>query len=178
MTPKLTSKEAKEKTSINIGGVEVGTGFTIIAGPCSVESEKQTIETARAVKAAGADMLRGGAFKPRTSPYAFQGLGLEGLKILEKAREETGLPVVTEVIDPRDVSWVAEYVDEALPRFRRRGPGGEQFVGCLQDDEVLAVESVVASGQAGDLVVGQAARPGDTVMLAPEEDRPADVSDP
>ena len=111
MTPKLTSKEAKEKTSINIGGVEVGTGFTIIAGPCSVESEKQTIETARAVKAAGADMLRGGAFKPRTSPYAFQGLGLEGLKILEKAREETGLPVVTEVIDPRDVSWVAESVD-------------------------------------------------------------------
>jgi len=111
MTPKLTSKEAKEKTTINVRGVEVGTGFTIIAGPCSVESEAQTIETARAVKAAGANMLRGGAFKPRTSPYAFQGLGLEGLKILEKAREETGLPVVTEVIDPRDVSWVAEYVD-------------------------------------------------------------------
>ncbi len=111
MTPKLTSKEAKEKTLINIGGVEVGKGFTIIAGPCSVESEAQTVETARAVKAAGADMLRGGAFKPRTSPYAFQGLGLEGLKILEKARSETGLPIVTEVIDPRDVSWVAEYVD-------------------------------------------------------------------
>jgi len=111
MTPKLTSKDAKEKTLINIGGVEVGKGFTIIAGPCSVESEAQTVETARAVKAAGADMLRGGAFKPRTSPYAFQGLGLEGLKILEKARSETGLPIVTEVIDPRDVSWVAEYVD-------------------------------------------------------------------
>jgi 3-deoxy-7-phosphoheptulonate synthase len=111
MTQNLVSKEGREQTSINIGGVEVGVGFKIIAGPCSVESEKQTIETARAVKEAGADMLRGGAFKPRSSPYAFQGLGLEGLKILEKARAETGLPVVTEVIDPRDVSWVAEYVD-------------------------------------------------------------------
>ena len=111
MTQKLVSKEGREKTSINISGVEVGVGFKIIAGPCSVESETQTIETARAVKDAGADMLRGGAFKPRSSPYAFQGLGLEGLKILEKARAETGLPVVTEVIDPRDVSWVAEYVD-------------------------------------------------------------------
>jgi len=76
-----------------------------------VESEEQTIETARAVKAAGADMLRGGAFKPRTSPYAFQGLGIEGLKLLEKARRETGLPIVTEVLDPRDVSWVAEFAD-------------------------------------------------------------------
>jgi 3-deoxy-7-phosphoheptulonate synthase len=111
MTPKLVSKESRGRTSINIGGVEVGQGFTVIAGPCSVESERQTIETARAVRDAGANMLRGGAFKPRTSPYAFQGLGLEGLKILEKARRETGLPVVTEVIDPRDVSWVAEYVD-------------------------------------------------------------------
>lgn len=107
----LVSKKGRDQTHINIGGVDVGSGFTVIAGPCSVESESQTIETARAVKAAGADMLRGGAFKPRSSPYAFQGLGLEGLKILEKARAETGLPVVTEVIDPRDVSWVAEYVD-------------------------------------------------------------------
>jgi 3-deoxy-7-phosphoheptulonate synthase len=76
-----------------------------------VESESQTIETASAVKQAGADMLRGGAFKPRSSPYSFQGLGLEGLKILARARTETGLPVITEVIDPRDVSWVAEFAD-------------------------------------------------------------------
>ena len=108
---KLASRDQKKRTIVNVGGVEVGRGLTIIAGPCSVESEEQTLETARAVKAAGADMMRGGAFKPRTSPYAFQGLGLEGLKILEKAREETGLPIVTEVIDPRDVSWVAEFAD-------------------------------------------------------------------
>ena len=108
---KLVSRETKERTVIDVSGVKVGEGLTIIAGPCSVESEEQTVETARAVKEAGADMLRGGAFKPRTSPYSFQGLGLEGLKILERARHETGLPIVTEVIDPRDVTWVAEYAD-------------------------------------------------------------------
>ena len=94
-----------------VGDVKVGEDFIVIAGPCSVESEEQTIETAKIVKGAGATMLRGGAFKPRTSPYSFQGLGLKGLKILEKARMETGLPVVTEVTDPRDVSWVCEYAD-------------------------------------------------------------------
>jgi 3-deoxy-7-phosphoheptulonate synthase len=91
--------------------VKIGEDFVVIAGPCSVESEAQTIGTARKVKDAGANMLRGGAFKPRTSPYDFQGLGLKGLKILEKAKKETGLPVVTEVTDPRDVSWVCEYAD-------------------------------------------------------------------
>lgn len=108
---KLASKENKPRTVVHVSGVDIGGGFTVMAGPCSVESEEQVIETAIAVKAAGADMLRGGAFKPRTSPYAFQGLGLNGLKILAKAREETGLPVVTEVLDPRDVSWVAEFAD-------------------------------------------------------------------
>ena len=108
---KLAARNGSGRTVVRVGNVKVGEGFTIIAGPCSVESEEQTLETARAVKAAGADMLRGGAFKPRTSPYAFQGLGLRGLKILEKARDETGLPIVTEVIDTRDVSWVCEYAD-------------------------------------------------------------------
>ncbi len=108
---KYASAEGKEPTRFSIGNVEIGKGLTVIAGPCSVESEAQTLEIAHAVKRAGANMLRGGAFKPRTSPYAFQGLGLEGLKILEKAKNETGLPIVSEVIDPRDVSWVAEYVD-------------------------------------------------------------------
>lgn len=108
---KLASRETEQHTIVNVSGVEVGRDFVVIAGPCSVESEKQTLETANAVKAAGADMLRGGAFKPRTSPYAFQGLGLQGLKILAKARQQTGLPIVTEVIDPRDVSWVAEFAD-------------------------------------------------------------------
>ncbi len=108
---KLAALNENARTVVRVGKVKVGEGFTIIAGPCSVESEEQTLETARAVKAAGADMLRGGAFKPRTSPYAFQGLGLRGLRILAKAREETGLPVVTEVLDTRDVSWVSEYAD-------------------------------------------------------------------
>jgi 3-deoxy-7-phosphoheptulonate synthase len=110
---KLTSfnGERTQRTVFNVGDLRIGEDFVVIAGPCSVESEKQTLETARKVKEAGGNMLRGGAFKPRTSPYDFQGLGLEGLKILEKARKETGLPVVTEVTDPRDVSWVCEYAD-------------------------------------------------------------------
>lgn len=108
---RLSGLQENERTVIQVGHVRVGGGFCIIAGPCSVETEKQTVETAVAVRDCGADMLRGGAFKPRTSPYAFQGLGLKGLKILKKAREVTGLPVVTEVIDTRDVPWVAEYAD-------------------------------------------------------------------
>jgi 3-deoxy-7-phosphoheptulonate synthase len=108
---KLAAREARPPTVVNAGGVEVGSGFAVIAGPCAVETEEQTVTTARAVKKAGANLLRGGAFKPRTSPYAFQGLGLEGLKILATAGRETGLPIVTEVLDPRDVSWVAEYAD-------------------------------------------------------------------
>lgn len=108
---KLVARETQKETVIKVSDVEIGRDFVVIAGPCSVESEKQILDTARAVKAAGADMLRGGAFKPRTSPYSFQGLGIKGLKILEKARKETGLPIVTEVVDPRDVSWVAEFAD-------------------------------------------------------------------
>jgi 3-deoxy-7-phosphoheptulonate synthase len=101
----------QRRTAVPVQRLAVGRDFALIAGPCSVESEKQTVLTAHLVREAGANMLRGGAFKPRTSPYAFQGLGLKGLKILAKAREETGLPVVTEVIDPRDVGWVSEYAD-------------------------------------------------------------------
>ncbi len=107
---KLTGKK-KAKTIVKVGEVEIGKDFVIMAGPCSVESEEQTLTIAHAVKKAGANILRGGAFKPRTSPYSFQGLGLKGLKILAKAREETGLPIITEVIDPRDVQWVSEFVD-------------------------------------------------------------------
>lgn len=110
--PRLYSFLArKERTTIDVRGIKVGEDFTLIAGPCSVENEKQTIVTAQKVKECGANMLRGGAFKPRTSPYSFQGLGIKGLKILAKAREETGLPVVTEVIDTRDAGWVCEYAD-------------------------------------------------------------------
>lgn len=100
-----------ERTIITVGKVRIGAEFVVIAGPCSVENEEQTIKTAIQVKEAGAHILRGGAFKPRSSPYAFQGLGIKGLQILEKAKKETGLPVVTEVLDPRDVSWICEYAD-------------------------------------------------------------------
>ncbi len=100
-----------KRTVIQVGDLRIGEDFVVIAGPCAVESEEQTLMTARLVKEAGAHMLRGGAFKPRSSPYAFQGLGLKALQILERARNETGLPVVTEVVDPRDVSWVCEFAD-------------------------------------------------------------------
>jgi len=105
------SRPDLRRSVVDVNGIKVGQEFVVIAGPCSVETEMQTIKTAIAVKKAGAKMLRGGAFKPRTSPYAFQGLGLKGLKILDKAKKETGLPIVTEVVDTRDVSWVGEYAD-------------------------------------------------------------------
>ncbi|HOU17049.1 MAG TPA: 3-deoxy-7-phosphoheptulonate synthase [Candidatus Marinimicrobia bacterium] len=109
---KLTSIESHlNKTTIKVGDVTIGQDFVVIAGPCAVESEEQLMQTAEAVKAAGANMLRGGAFKPRTSPYDFQGLGLKALKLLEKAKKKYGLPIVTEVLDSRDVTWICEYVD-------------------------------------------------------------------
>lgn len=110
---KLASREIrKESTAVQVGSVQVGRGgFALIAGPCSVESEEQILTAARQVKAAGANLLRGGAFKPRTSPYSFQGLEEEGLKLLARAREVTGLPVVTEVLSPEDVELVAQYAD-------------------------------------------------------------------
>jgi len=108
---KLTSKEHREKTVVEVGGRKIGEDFVIIAGPCSVESREQILETAKFLKEVGADMLRGGAFKPRTSPYSFQGLGEEALKWLREAGDETGLPVVTEVLDTRHVDLVAKYAD-------------------------------------------------------------------
>jgi 3-deoxy-7-phosphoheptulonate synthase len=101
-----------EPTVIEVGGRQIGNShFALVAGPCTVETREQTLETARAVAAAGATMLRGGSFKPRSSPYAFQGMGLEALEILREASEETGLPVVTELLDPRHVEAVAELAD-------------------------------------------------------------------
>ncbi len=108
---KLACSGDHPRTVIDIRGLRLGEDFAVIAGPCSVESETQMLEIAEAVKRGGANMLRGGAFKPRTSPYSFQGLGLRGLRILEKARELTGLPIVSEVMDTRDVAWMCEYVD-------------------------------------------------------------------
>lgn len=96
---------------MDVGGHAIGRDFVIIAGPCAVESAEQTLEAARRVKEAGAHMLRGGAYKPRTSPRAFQGLGEEGLEILRAVREETGLPVVTEVMDARHIEQVSACAD-------------------------------------------------------------------
>lgn len=110
---KLTGRDFKpDKTVIELDDVKIGGKKPVImAGPCAVESEEQILETARAVKAAGAEILRGGAFKPRTSPYSFQGLGEEGLKLLAKAREETGLKIVTELMDIQYLDIVGEYTD-------------------------------------------------------------------
>ena len=101
-----------QPTTVKVGPAAVGREtFTIIAGPCAVESEAQALAAARGAKAAGATILRGGAYKPRTSPYSFQGLGERGLEILARCREDTGLPVVTEVMEPRDVELVASWAD-------------------------------------------------------------------
>jgi 3-deoxy-7-phosphoheptulonate synthase len=110
---KLVSREVKpDDTFVKIGAAQIGGGrFGVIAGPCAVESKEQVDTAASAVKAAGAHFLRGGAFKPRTSPYGFQGLKEEGLKILADARAQTGLPIVTEVMDTRDVELVGRYAD-------------------------------------------------------------------
>ena len=110
---KLVSREARlENTVVSVGGVKVGgEKIAVAAGPCAVESESRALEIGRRVREAGADLYRGGAFKPRTSPYSFQGLGAEGLKILSRVRAETGLPIVTEVLDTETVDLVAEHAD-------------------------------------------------------------------
>lgn len=108
----LASRAWRERTIVSVNGVEIGGNRVVVAaGPCSVEDEDTVMEIARAVKRAGATMLRGGAFKPRTSPYTFQGLGARGLEILKRVKEATGLPIVTEVLDTRDVLVVAGYAD-------------------------------------------------------------------
>jgi 3-deoxy-7-phosphoheptulonate synthase len=111
---KLASREVRKENSVIDVGLDVRIGgrrLVVMAGPCAVESESQLMQAARAVKAAGASVLRGGAYKPRTSPYSFQGMEVEGLELLAKARAETGLPVVTEVLDPHDADVVAEHAD-------------------------------------------------------------------
>ena len=159
---KLTSREFHpENTVIRVLDAAVGDGsLTVMAGPCSVESRAQLLETAARVKAAGATILRGGAFKPRTSPYAFQGLGIEALRYLAEAREETGLPVITEVMEPNQVDIVAEYADilqigtrnmqnyslltavgrVARPVMLKRG------YGATIEEWLMAAEYIVSSG--------------------------------
>jgi 3-deoxy-7-phosphoheptulonate synthase len=141
---------------VRIGGPEI----TIIAGPCSVESETQILETARLVRDAGASLLRGGAFKPRTSPYAFQGLGKKGLRFLAHAREETGLGIVTEALEPEAVELVAEYADviqigarnmQNFPLLRRAGRCGKPVllkrgIAATITELLLSAEYLLAEG--------------------------------
>jgi hypothetical protein len=154
---KLVAREvAPDPTLIEVNGRKIGQDyFGLIAGPCSVEYREQTLEAARAVAAAGGTMLRGGAFKPRTSPYTFQGLGDEALAILREAREETGLPVVTELMDPR-------------PRRGRPRLGGRDSDRRAQQSELPAPGGGRAGRQAGlvearPLLVGRGAADGGRV---------------
>lgn len=157
----LASKEAKDRTVVRVGTVEIGGGQPVlIAGPCVVEGRTEIIEAARQVKAAGAHMLRGGAFKPRTSPYAFQGLGEEGLRYLAEAREATGLPVVTEVMEPDQVDKVAFYADMLqigarnmanFPLLRRVGKAGKPVLlkrgfSATVEEWLMSAEYILASG--------------------------------
>jgi 3-deoxy-7-phosphoheptulonate synthase len=159
---KLVSKAIKhDQTVVDIKGIKVGAGNVVVmAGPCSVESREQVLEAAEGVKAAGAHMLRGGAYKPRTSPYDFQGLGVEALQYLRHASEKTGLPIVTEVMATEDVEVVAEYADllqigarnmqnfsllrrlakESKPILLKRGPS------ATIKEWLLAAEYLVSGG--------------------------------
>ena len=161
---KLASREfVANDTVVTIGKDKVtigGGNFVVFAGPCAVESEEQVMAAAKGVKAAGAQVLRGGAFKPRSSPYSFRGLGEGGLKILEAARQETGLPIITEVMSPRDVELVSRYADvlqigarnmqnfslldevgqAEMPVMVKRGPS------ATYEDWLLAAEYVMSGG--------------------------------
>lgn len=175
---KLASREAHNETSViktgsfEIGGKQIG----MIAGPCSVESEEQIVATAKAVKAAGATALRGGAFKPRTSPYSFQGMKEDGLKLLATAREETGLAIVTEVVSPEDVDLVTKYAEilqigarnmqnyrllEACGRsssavLLKRGPS------ATIDETLLAAEYILDGGNANVMICERGIRTFET----------------
>ncbi len=159
---KLVSRDFHpQRTLITVGDAVIGGDeMIVIAGPCSVESEEQTLRTAHGVREAGAKLLRGGAFKPRTSPYSFRGLGERGLEILAKAREETGLPIVTEVLTPRDVPLVSSYADvlqigarnmQNYLLLEEAGRSGKAVMvkrgpGATIEEWLLAAEYVMAQG--------------------------------
>ncbi len=177
---KLVSREFHEADSVvSVGGVPIGgPGVTVIAGPCTVESREQTLNVARAVQAAGATILRGGAFKPRTSPYAFQGLGEAGLKILAEARAVTGMPVVTEVMDVENLPLVLEYADmlqigarnmqnypllRAVGRIERPVLLKRGFAATLQD-LLLAAEYILNEGNSAVVLCERGIRTFDDTL--------------
>jgi len=165
---KLASKKDDlDTTIVRVGDIKIGgEAIAVIAGPCSVESRKQLMDIAKAVKQAGAKMLRGGAFKPRTLPYSFQGLEEEGLRLLSEAREETGLPVVTEVVSPETVGLVEEYADvlqigarnmQNYPLLRRVGEAGKpvllkRALSATIEEWLGAAEYILAGGN-GDVIL-------------------------
>ena len=176
---KLVSREWKPESTIirlpgglSIGGEEV----PVIAGPCSVEGEAQLLQAARAVKDAGATLLRAGAFKPRSSPYSFQGLGRDGLKLLARARQETGLLIVTEAVDPEGVDWVAEVADivqigarnmQNYSLLRRAGKAGKPVllkrgIAATIQELLLAAEYLLAEGNADVILCERGIRSYDT----------------
>lgn len=143
---KLVSRESRKGDSvININGLKIGGGsFHVVAGPCSVESAEQTLSTAKAVKEAGATLFRGGAFKPRTSPYDFQGLGQEGLEILKQTKAETGLAIMTEVMSPNDVELVAAYSD-VLQVGTRNAQNVPLLIACAESRKPVLLKRGFAS---------------------------------
>jgi 3-deoxy-7-phosphoheptulonate synthase len=161
MPSKVSRKTKPDDTIVNVNGVHIGgSEIVIIAGPCAVESREQLFETARSVREGGANILRGGAFKPRSSPYAFQGLGEEGLKLLTAIRKETDLPVVTEVMDTRQMELVASYADmiqigsrnmQNYPLLKEAGMCGKPVLlkrGMMSTVEefLLAAEYILSQG--------------------------------
>ncbi len=171
---KLVSRETRpEGTRIQVGNVTIGNGrMVIIAGPCAVESEIQAMTIAKSVKEAGGDMFRGGAFKPRTSPYSFQGLGEEGLKILAKVREEFDLPVVTEVMDLACFDMVEEYADviqigtrnmQNFSLLRRAGQAEKPVflkrgMSATVDEWLMAAEYIMAEGNSNVILCERGVR--------------------
>src|SRR5215212_927827 len=160
---KLASAQFRkgERTVIDVDGRKVGgEHFSLIAGPCTVEGREQTLEVARVVSGGGASMLRGGAYKPRTSPYAFQGLGVEGLRLLQEAKDETGLPIVTEVMDARDIEDDVEVADviqvgarnmQNYPLLSEIGRAGlpvllKRGLSATLDELLMAAEYVLKEG--------------------------------
>jgi 3-deoxy-7-phosphoheptulonate synthase len=175
---KLVSRESRTEGSvINVDGLAIGgDNFIVMAGPCSVESEEQLFATARAVKARGATVLRGGAYKPRTSPYEFQGLGKEGLRLLDAAKRETGLKIITEVLSERDVDHVAETAD-ILQIGARNGQNFQLLVECAHskkpvllkrgmseriEEWLLAAEYLLANGNPNVLLCERGIRTFET----------------
>ncbi|MCE4613552.1 MAG: 3-deoxy-7-phosphoheptulonate synthase [Desulfurococcales archaeon] len=175
---RYASREYRDRTIVDVAGVRIGAGKpVVVAGPCSVESLDQIVETAIAVKEAGAHILRGGAFKPRTSPYSFQGLGLEGLKLLRKAGDIAGLPVVTEVMDTRHVDVVARHADalqigarsmQNFPLLREVGRAGvpvflKRGFGNTIEEWLYAAEYVMAEGNENVVLVERGIRTFETL---------------